>query len=72
MITAVDQGVEQRVVGVMGLQPYLPGFLRASGASRDLDELLGEFFAGSEIRREQALVHADHHHQGQVRQVQGR
>ena len=69
VVAAVDQGVEQRVVRVVGLQPYLPGLLRAPRAPGDLDELLSEFFACAEIRRELAFVHADHHHQREVRQV---
>ncbi len=69
VVTTADQGFQQRMPGVMGLQPDLAGVTCAPGATGHLDQLLREFLAGAEVSGEQAFVDAHHHHQGQLRQV---
>ncbi len=69
MVTAADQRVQQRVIGMMRLQPHIAALARAAGASRHLDQLLRQFLARAEIGGEQALVHADHGHPGEMRQI---
>ena len=53
----------------MGLQPDLAGVTRTSCTTGHLDQLLRQLLAGAEVGGEQAFVDADHHHQGQLRQV---
>ena len=69
VVAAVDQGQQQRVLGMVRLQHDLAASFRATGTTGDLDQQLREFLAGAEVGAEQALVDADHRDEGEVRQV---
>src|SRR5207253_10367249 len=63
----IDQSVENRMLGKIGLNHDLACHVATAGATRDLLEQSKEALGGAEVRAVEGVVRAQHADQGQLR-----
>ena len=68
-VAFVQQQLQQRVLGMVGLDQDFTGFFRAPGAPRYLGNQLREVLGGAKVGAEQGLVGIENADQGQIGKV---
>ena len=68
-VAAGEQALQQRVLGILGLDQHFATTVFAAGTSGDLHDGLREALGGTKIGAEQSLVGIEYHYQRQARKM---
>ena len=68
-VTTINEMTNHRMVGAVGLDQHLPGFLRPPRSTRELQQKLQALLSGSQIRPMQQAIGGQHSCQCHSRQV---